>query len=329
MRIFRRSSVSSRIALVRRWARRSGAIALVVAAAVIIGAAGGPVHAQQVLAVVNGTPITSYDVEQRTKLAQLSTHKSPSRKDVLEELINEQLKINEAKKYGVEIKSSDIENTFGRMAARMGLQAPQLTKALAGHGINAETLKTRIRADLAWGQLVRGRFPSSLTISDPDIESVINKEKPASKDAVGYIYTLRPILFIVPQGASPATIEARRRDAEALRSRFDSCDRGVAMARGLHDVAVREQIFRNSADLPAPFRTMLNDLAIGKLTTPDNTPQGIEMFALCGRKVTRTNTPQKEEVRQQIFTKRYDTHSKEYLNEIRKSAMIEYKVGAR
>lgn len=325
MRIGRRFSVTNRIAC--RACSVSTLLAALFAAALLCGTAA-PARAQEVLAVVNGTPVTSYDVEQRTKLVQLSTHKTPSRKDVLQELIDELLKINEAKKFTVSVTDADVDRAFNTMAGRMGMNGAQLVKALASHGINAGTLKTRIRADLVWGELVRGRFQASLAISDRDIESVINKE-PGDKNTVGYIYTLRPILFIVPKGAPPAAVEARKRDAEALRGRFEGCTKGIALARSLHDVAVREPIFRNSADLPAPFRTVLNDLAIGKLTAPDTTAQGIEMFALCGRKATRANTPQKEAVRQQLFTKRYDAQSKDYLQELRKSAMIEYKMGAR
>ena len=43
-------------------------------------------RAQQVVVIVNGEPITALDIEQRSKLTHLSTHKAPSRQEVLEEL---------------------------------------------------------------------------------------------------------------------------------------------------------------------------------------------------------------------------------------------------
>lgn len=42
------------------------------------------VRAQQVVVIVNGDPITALDIEQRSKLTQLSTHKAPPRQEVLE-----------------------------------------------------------------------------------------------------------------------------------------------------------------------------------------------------------------------------------------------------
>ena len=49
------------------------------------------------------------------------------------------------------------------------------------------------------------------------------------------------------------------------------------------------------------------------------------MFALCDKKESATDSPAKREVREQIFTKRFEAESKKYLEEIRKQAMIEYK----
>ena len=49
-------------------------------------AAASPAAAQQVAAMVNGTPITAYDIEQRSKFIQLSTQKTLGRQEVLQTL---------------------------------------------------------------------------------------------------------------------------------------------------------------------------------------------------------------------------------------------------
>ena len=55
------------------------------------------------------------------------------------------------------------------MASRMRLTPEQLTQQLARSGVNPATLKHRIRADIAWPQLVRGRYQASLQIGEKDI----------------------------------------------------------------------------------------------------------------------------------------------------------------
>jgi peptidyl-prolyl cis-trans isomerase SurA len=300
---------------------------MLLAAAAVIGVSN-PAAAQQVLAVVNGTPITSYDVEQRSKLIVLSTRKSLSHKEVLEELINERLKIAEGKKYTLSITGADVDRAFANMASRMGLKPAQLEQALTSHGVSVQTLKSRILADLTWGQLVRGRFQQTLLVSDSEVQAAIN-QKPEGKDAVGYIYTLRPIVFIVPKGSPPSAFDLRRREAEQFRGRVNGCDNAVAFARGLRDVAVRDQIFRNSADLPEQARKTLGSLAIGQVSTPETTAQGVEVFAICARKETKATTPLRAEIKEEMFAKRYEAQSKHYLAQIRRSAMIEYKHSVR
>lgn len=322
MQAHRRSSVMQAAGT---YGRSGASVAAAFIALVMIAAALSPARAQQVLAIVNGIPITSYDVDQRTRLAQLSGPKIPSRKEILDDLIDDKVKVIEAKKFGIEASTAEVENAFATMASRMGMKSAQLIQVLSGRGVNAETLKSRIRADIAWGHLVRGRFQASLQVGEGDIHAALGQPAEDAKGDVGYVYTLRPILFIVPQGAPPSAFEARRREADALRNRFSGCVEGVRFASELRDVAIRDQIIRNSATLPAPLRTMLNSLEIGKLTTPEATAQGIELFALCGKEVTRAETPRKQEARQEIFAKRFDTQSKQYLERVRRGSMIEYK----
>ena len=49
------------------------------------------------------------------------------------------------------------------------------------------------------------------------------------------------------------------------------------------------------------------------------------MVALCGRKPTTVDTPKKREIRDKLFQEKYEKKSKDYLAEIRKAAMIEYR----
>ena len=281
------------------------------------------VHAQQVVVVVNGEPITALDIEQRSKLIQLSTHKAPPRQDVIDELINEKLKVREAKKFGLDVSASEVDSAYASMASRMRYTPEQLTQSLASNGVNVATLKARIKADLAWPQIVRGRYQSSLQIGEKDLLTAMETK---SDDTVGYDYTLRPILFLVPAGSPETLIEGRKREAEALRGRFQGCEDGLNFARALKDVAVREQVIRSSADIPAELRKVLDGIEVGRLTPPEVTKFGIEMFAICAKKESSAdNTPGKRKARESVMAQRYEQRSKQYLQELRRGAMLEYK----
>ena len=60
-------------------------------------------RAQEVVALVDGEPITALDIEQRAKFIQMSTQKAPTRKEVLDGLIDEILEMREAKQFGINV----------------------------------------------------------------------------------------------------------------------------------------------------------------------------------------------------------------------------------
>jgi peptidyl-prolyl cis-trans isomerase SurA len=302
---------------------------IVLSAAILtaaVAAAPSEARAQQVVAFVNGQPITTLDLEHRAKFIQLSTKKQPTRKEALDSIIDELLEIAEAKRFTIEISDADVENNYKVVAKRMGLDEQKLTQVLVSNGASDSTLKLRLRAQAAWGALVRGRYKSSLEIRDKDVEAQIQTRKPDEKNDVGYEYILRPVVFIVPRGSPDAAFEARKRDAEALRSRFQNCNDGVTFARALSDVAVRDQVSKYSADLAQQLREILDHTSVGHLTPPETTAEGVQMFAICDKKETKSDTPEMREVREQMIQQKFGAQAKRYLESLRRAAMIEYKI---
>ena len=307
---------SVRFRSLRRWVASA---ALAVAVAVPAAAFA------QVVVIANGSPITAYDIEQRTKLITTSTHKAPTRQEVIQELIDDRIKITKAKSYGFEVPDAEVDQAFANMAKNQQLSPQQFTQVIERAGISPTTIKARVRAELTWSQLVRGRYSASLEIGEAEVTKALSERNDSQGDVAGYIYTLYPVMILVPSGSSAAVIEAKRREAENLRGRFVSCNEGLAFSRALRDVAVREPISRSSADLTPQLREVLGSIQVGHLTTPEPTAQGLQMFALCDKKESKTDSPRKREVRQELYSKRFDIESKRFLDEIRKSAMIEYK----
>ena len=282
--------------------------------------------AQQVVAFVNGQPITVLDIEHRAKFLQMSNKKPATRKEVMDSLIDEILEITEAKRFGLDIPDEQVNESYNLVATRMGIDGPKLTQLLTAGGASEDTLKRRLRAQLAWTNLVRGRYKASLEIRDKDVEAQMQLHKPDEKSEAGYEYIMRPVVLIVPRGSPDAAYEARKREAEGLRSRFQNCSDGVTFARALPDVAVRDQVSKFSADLAQQLRQILDGTAVGHLTPPEQTAEGIQLFAVCAKKETKSETPEMKEIRDQMFQQKFGAQAKRYLETLRRQAMIEYKV---
>ena len=295
------------------------------AAALLLIGCGSPLHAQTVAVMVNGEPITNYDIEQRSKLTFLTTHKPADRQQVINELIDEKVKIKEGKKFGVDPSISDIDQSYAAMSSRMRITPEQLTKSLESQGIRPDTLKARMKAEMVWTSLIRGRYKESLQVGEKEVAAAIHVNGDEKQETESFEYKMQPIVLIVPRGSAPAAVEARHKEAEALRSRVQTCDEANAFFKSMQNAAIREAVTKTSADIPAVLRELLDKTPIGHLTPPEVTKQGVEMVALCGRKPTTVDTPKKKEIREKMYAEKYQAKSQSYLQEVRKAAMIEYR----
>ena len=294
--------------------------------ALVFAASALPARAQQVVVMVNGDPITSFDIDQRTRLNQLTTQKAPTRQAVVDELIEEKLKLQLLKRFSIEGMDKDVDSAFANMARRARLTPQQMGEQLARSGVSVGNLKSRIKAEITWNQVVRGRYQSSFQFSEKDIMAKWQESNPDAKPAVGYDYTLRPILFVVPRGSPSSLVETRRKEAEALRARFVNCQDGIRMARGMRDVAVRGSTTRTSADLPPPLREILDKTEIGRLTAPEVTQDGVEVYALCRREQSSAdNSPEKRKAREELMAAQFKIKAEAFMKELRGQAMIEYR----
>jgi len=71
---------------------------------------------------------------------------------------------------------------------------------------------------------------------------------------------------------------------------------------------------------------LLEGIEVGRLTAPEVTKFGVEMFAICAKKESAAdNTPGKRQARDSIMAERFEQRSKQYMKELRRGMMIEYK----
>jgi peptidyl-prolyl cis-trans isomerase SurA len=309
---------------IERTTRKAIMTAIVAAAAML--AVTALARAQEVVVLVDGQPITQLDITRRAKFMEMSTHKVPARQEVIDNLIDELLEIREAKRYSIDPTTSEINEAFNNIAHNMGVDGDKLIQILDSGGASADTLKLRLRAQMSWTSLVRGRYKASLEIPDSDVEAQLQLHKSAdTTEQVGYEYILRPIVMVVQRGAPDAAFEARKKDADALRARFVNCSDGISFARNLPEVAVRDPVNKSSADLPKELADILDKTEVGHLTAPEQTDEGIQMFAICSKKESKSDSASTKQMRNEMFEKKFGARAKRYLADLRRQAMIEYK----
>ncbi len=88
----------------------------------------------------------------------------------------------------------------------MGIDAQKLTEMLDNGGASARRSKARLRAQLAWDALIRGRYKASLEIADTDVEAQLQLQQTRPKEQRRLRIYMRPIIFIVPSGSPDAGV---------------------------------------------------------------------------------------------------------------------------
>src|SRR5262245_24527892 len=107
-RIFRmRTNFHMTAGLTAMPAKIAGALLLFAA---VLGAPQA--RAQTILAMVNGEPVTAFDVDQRIKLTKVTEHKVLTQKEALEVVINDRVKVKEGKRFTLDLSASDVEDQY-------------------------------------------------------------------------------------------------------------------------------------------------------------------------------------------------------------------------
>ncbi len=292
------------------------AILLRAAAFAIMCAAAAPAQAQQLVGTINDSPITNFDVEQRAKLNR-ALRLPTTREGLLESIYEDRLKLMETKKFGIAPSEQDMYGMIGRTAAKMKVQPQLLMNTMQKSGVSMEVIKEHFNAEYSWMAYVRA-LNKSLDISQSTIRAELAKK--SQKGAADY--TIRQIVFIVPASGGPAALQNRMREAEGLRNRFTDCASGIALARQLPDVAVKDAVTRTTATMPEQLAEALSRTPVGRLTQPGRTTSGLEMVAVCGKKDTSDSEAAADAVRQELLSVRYDQEAVRLYREVRARAVI-------
>jgi len=145
---------------------------------------------QGIAVVVNDDVISEYDLYARLKLVTLSLKLEDSpetRKGLLSQirrsLIDESLKLQEAKKEKVSISKSQIDNAMRFLEKKNGIEEGKLGEHMERNGIDLATLESQLRAALSWNKLADQRLLPFIDVGEEEIQEVIermeqNKGKP-------------------------------------------------------------------------------------------------------------------------------------------------------
>ncbi len=229
---------------------------------------------------VNGQAITSVDIQRRAAFLKIQGGKG-GEKAATDEMIDQTLKMQAASQSGIRVGQAEVDAAFARFASSNKMNPKQMGDVLNQVGVTSKHFKEYIRSQMAWGQVqqLQQRGGSGGAISMQDVVAKMLQSggsKPTSTE-----YILQQVIFVVPAADRGKKLGQRKKEAEALRARFQSCDTTYDFAKGLIDVTVRDLGRILEAELPGDWKDQIIATKAGGATAVRATDRGAEFIAVC------------------------------------------------
>lgn len=298
------------------------ATAITVATACILGV-GSPVLAQQnlfqVVVKVNDKIITGYDIAQRARLIKVA---APSRPDeaaarlAVDELINDELKLQEAERQGLELTDGDVQDAIISVAQSNNMSPEDFVAQLTEAGVSQAAFERQLRADIVWNQLLRRRFGDRVVPTEEEIAAEIDKSAGGGAER----FDVRQIVVPLAPDAVDDLVRRAFEEAQRVRRELTDCSKIAALA-GNYSRLSGEVGRLTAAQMPPPVRDAVVPLEVGEATQPLRSQDGVHIIMKCG--VQTAATASRSQVYNRLLTQKAARFSGTYLDDLSRDAMIE------
>ena len=237
-------------------------------------------QASDIRLTVNGQAITSFDIQKRAAFLKIQRVKGGT-KLATDEMIDQALKLQAGAQAGIRVGQSEVDAAFARFASSNKMNPKQMSDVLNQVGVTPKHFKDYIRTQMVWGQVqqLKQRGTGDGSVSMQDIVAKMLQSggtKPTSTE-----YILQQVIFVVPAAERGKKLGQRKKEAEAMRARFQSCDSTFDFAKGLIDVTVRDLGRILEAELPGDWKDQIIATKAGGATPVRTTDRGAEFIAVC------------------------------------------------
>jgi peptidyl-prolyl cis-trans isomerase SurA len=264
---------------------RTAAYAVIAAIVLILpaGRARATEPEQKIVAVVNDEAISEGDLNGRIKLAMLAGNypDKPEVRDkisaqVLRSLIDDQLRMQEAKRLKLTVDKEEVQNELKQTAESNHQTLDQLKALLEKEGIPFSTLEKQTMAQAAWRKVIQKEIRRRVEVTDDEIEAAYSKMM-ANVDKKQY--RVFEIFLSVDAPSDETRVKTFADDLEdqlqhganfmKLAQQFSQAA-GAAQGGDLGTV--------QDGELPDEIDKVVHDLPVGQVSAPIRTQSGYHII---------------------------------------------------
>ena len=263
----------------RPWLHRGVLVAAVLLAALLPQRAPLAQDTLRAAIIVNDEVISELELIMRLRLALASAGLRESdetrqrlQPQVMRQLIDELLQLQEARRLGIEIEESRVDEAFGRVASNNGLTEQQLGQALMQSGILPDYLKDQIRAQIRWQAVVSRRLRPQVQIAEEEIDEAVQRIAATSDQPQRLLAEIFLAVDSVEQEAEVADLANRLYDEIKKGASFPAVARQFSQSASAG--AGGDLGWVEAGQLPAELEELVKTLKPGDLSPPFETLNG-------------------------------------------------------
>ena len=241
-----------------------------------------------------------------------------SRVKAQNELIDEKLKLQEAKRLNATTDEAEVTRIVSGIAERNKMTIDQFAQHMKGMGVDINTMKARFRAEISWREVVRRKFGSLVAITERDVDQFVANTSTAQADV-----ELQDQRITLPVGDQSA-IAQRIAEADALHQRYGGCATMAGLAASVPGAKFEDLGTRKPASIPEPTRSLLLNASAGDLLPASIGQSTVELWALCSRKAQGGGDGSvRENAQNELRQKEFEVLAQKHLKDLRQDASIE------
>jgi peptidyl-prolyl cis-trans isomerase SurA len=111
-----------------------------------------------------------------------------------------------------------------------------------------------------------------------------------------------------------------------MRARLGDCAAMADAAAELKAPQSGRLGWQRLGDLPPGLRQTVSSLPVGQVSAPVEGPAGIHLLMVCDRHNPAVDSPQRDQIAQQLQRERVDRLARRYLRDLRKEAFVEVRL---
>jgi peptidyl-prolyl cis-trans isomerase SurA len=303
--------------------------------------AQGPAVVDRVAATVNGDVVTlgelverSGEEYRRAEALPPGADREAARRKALrrafDDVVTEKLMAAQAAELGLEATEAQVDAAIEDIKKRNGLDEKRLDEALAQQGLDRPAFRKQVRSNLEGYNLLGYKVRNRVKVTDEDLKN--HYQRHASDFAGEEEINVRHIFLPLPDGA-PAAEEAKVRAlGERTLQRLAS---GEDFAKVARDVS-KGPGAQDGGDLGwlrrGVVQKALEDAAFalkpGQVSGLVRAPPGLHILKVVERRRAGAKSFEeaKEELRERLSNEQLDSHKAQYIEELRRDALIDLKL---